>query len=424
MTTAPAPGTAYHRLARTDRHRWWRPLLGTLLILGGTFVLLCLLVGIGTAIAAVTGRPTGPDGLPALGALGDLVLLLAAIAAALPFVLLAARWVQARPAGTVSSVLGRLRWRWLGWCALVAVPAVLLLLGGSFGLLALTGSADGDEAVGTGWPGWAGFLGALVLLLLLVPFQAAAEEYVFRGWLLQLVGVLLRTPWPAIALQAVLFAFAHGWGTGWGFADLMVMGGVLGWLTVRTGGLEAAIALHVVNNLVSFVGAAALGQLGIDETAADAPWEMFVVSLLVNAGYAVAVLRLARRRRLPTVSPERPAPPPGYPAAVPGHPFPAPAHPAAIPGHPFAVPAHPGAGSGQPLPGPGQPLPGAGPPPLPATDQHGRQNGAEQHGRQNATDQHGRQNGERDSGEQHGHQPPTAPAQGPRAGQTPIGPTD
>ncbi|MFY1690940.1 CPBP family intramembrane glutamic endopeptidase [Plantactinospora sp. WMMB782] len=317
MTTAAPPGTSYHRLARTERHRWWRPLLGSLLVLGGTFLVLCLLIGIGTAIATATGRPTGPDGLPALGALGDLVLLLASIGAALPFVLLAARWVQARPAGTVSSVLGRLRWRWLGWCALVSIPAVLLLLAGSFGLLALTGSADGDAgAADTGWPGWAGFLGALALLLLLVPLQAAAEEYLFRGWLLQAVGAFLRTPWPAVALQALLFASAHGWGTGWGFADLAVAGGVLGWLTIRTGGLEAAVALHVVNNLVSFAGAAALGQLGSDETAADGPWEMLVVSLLVHAGYAVVVLRLARRRRLPTRSPEQPAPAPGDPAAI------------------------------------------------------------------------------------------------------------
>ncbi|MEN3615817.1 CPBP family glutamic-type intramembrane protease [Plantactinospora sp. ZYX-F-223] len=341
MTTAPAPGTPYHRLARTERHRWWRPPLGTLLILGGTLLVLCLLTGVGTAIATLAGRPTGPDGLPTLGTLGDLALLLAAIAAALPFVLLAARWVQARPAGTVSSVLGRLRWRWLGRCALLAVPAVLLLLAGSFGLLALTGGLDDGEAVDTGWPGWAGFLGALVVLLLLVPLQAAAEEYVCRGWLLQGVGAFLRTPWPAIALQGVLFALAHGWGTGWGFADLAFVGGVLGWLTIRTGGLEAAVALHVVNNLISFVGAAALGQLASEETAADGPWEMFAVSLLVHAGYAVVVLWLARRHRLPTVSPERPAPGSAYPTATPGYPFPVPAYPTAVAGQPIAGAGYP-----------------------------------------------------------------------------------
>ncbi|MEQ4303193.1 CPBP family glutamic-type intramembrane protease [Plantactinospora sp. B6F1] len=384
MTTAPAPGTPYHRLARTERHRWWRPLLGTLLILGGTFVVLCLLAGIGTAAALLAGRPDGPDGLPTLGTVGDLALLLATIAAALPFVLLAARWVQARPAGTVSSVLGRLRWRWLGWCALVAVPAVLLLLGGGIGLLSLTGGTDDGRAVDSGWPGWAGFLGALVVLLLLVPLQAAAEEYVFRGWLLQAVGAFLRTPWPAIALQAVLFALAHGWGTGWGFVDLTIVGGVLGWLTIRTGGLEAAIALHVVTNLASFIGAAAVGDLASEETAADAPWQMFVVSLLVHAGYAAVVLWLARRHRLPTVAPDRPTPAPSYPMPAPGHPLPGaqgylmpapghplsayPGYPTAAPGHPFPNPAHPAVAPGHPLTGPGQPAGGTGQPTVAAPE--------------------------------------------------------
>ncbi|MFC6017163.1 CPBP family intramembrane glutamic endopeptidase [Plantactinospora solaniradicis] len=317
MTTPPPPGTPYHRLARTDRHRWWRPVLGSLLILGGTFAVLCLLIGVADSAGRLADRPTGPDGLPTWGPVGDLALLLASIAVALPLVLLAAGWVQDRPVGTVSSVLGRLRWRWLGVCALVAVPTVLVLLGGSLGLLTLTGSADEGGSADGGWPGWWGFLGAVAVLLALVPLQAAAEEYVFRGWLLQAVGAFLRTPWPAIAVQAVLFAAAHGWGTRWGFAELVIMASLTGWLTIRTGGLEAAIALHVVNNVVALVGSAALGQLAAEETAADAPWEMFVVSVLVHAAYTGVVLRLARRRRLPTVLPCYPAPAGPAPATSP-----------------------------------------------------------------------------------------------------------
>ncbi|MBE1488039.1 CPBP family intramembrane glutamic endopeptidase [Plantactinospora soyae] len=308
MMTPPPPGTPYHRLARTERHDWWRPVLGSVLILGGTFMVLCLLTGVAFSAGELADRPNGADGLPTWGPLGDLVLLLAGIAVALPLVLLAAGWVQARPVGTVSSVLGRLRWRWLGVCALVAVPTVLALLGGGLGLLTLTGNADEGGSVDGGWPGWAGFLGAVAVLLALVPLQAAAEEYVFRGWLLQAVGAFLRTPWPAIAVQAVLFAAAHGWGTRWGFVDLMIMAGLTGWLTIRTGGLEAAITLHVVNNVIAFVGSAALGQLAAEETAADAPWEMFVVSVVVHAAYTGVVLWLARRRRLPTVLPWYPTP--------------------------------------------------------------------------------------------------------------------
>ena len=355
MTTSAPPGTPYHRMARTERHRWWRPLVGTILVLAGFFTISCVVVGATLAVGELTDRPTGAYDMPTFGATADLALVLISIAAALPLVLLTARWVQARPAGTVSSVLGRLRWRWLGVCALVALPTVLLLLGGGLGLLELTGGADGMESSGDGWPGWSGFVGSVAVLLLVVPLQAAAEEYVCRGWLLQAVGAFFRGPWVAIGVQAVVFAAAHGWGTRWGFADLVVMATLTGWLTVRTGGLEAAVALHVVNNLVAFIGAAALGELASEETAADAPWEIFVVSVLVHTAYVVVVLWVARRRRVVTVAPERPAPaaPPltsPWPTAPPqtsrwptGQP---PAHP-----WPAAPPAHPWP-TGQPPTGP------------------------------------------------------------------------
>jgi len=120
--------------------------------------------------------------------------------------------------------------------------------------------------------------------------QAAAEEYFTRGWLLQAVGAYGRRPWLPIAVQAVVFAALHGWGTPWGFADLVVFGSVAGWLTVRTGGLEASIALHVVNNLLGGLISAAYGDLSVDETAADLPWQLALLDTGVLIAYAWLVL--------------------------------------------------------------------------------------------------------------------------------------
>ncbi len=96
-------------------------------------------------------------------------------------------------------------------------------------------------------------------------------------------------------MQAVIFAALHGWGTPWGFADLTVFGLVTGVLAVRTGGLEAGIALHVCNNLLSCVLAAAYGELTIDETAADLPWQFALVDMAMLLAYGAAVLWLTRR---------------------------------------------------------------------------------------------------------------------------------
>ncbi|NYH45644.1 membrane protease YdiL (CAAX protease family) [Micromonospora jinlongensis] len=312
LLTAP-PGSPYHRLGRTARHRWWQPIVGTVALVVSAVVVLCLLFGVAAVVAELTNRPYDADGLPTFGPIPDAALLIASLALLLPLLFGAAWLVQRRPAGTLSSVLGRLRWNWLGRCLLVATPLIIVMLFGADLLLGLTGESSVLAPADT-WVGGPEFAAGLLMVLLLVPFQAAAEEYAFRGWLLQAVGAYLRSPWPAIALQAVLFAAAHGWGTVWGFLDLAFMGALFGWLTVRTGGLEAAIALHVVNNLTAFTLAAAFGGLSADETMADAPWQLVLVDVLALSAYALVVDRMAARRGLATVVP------PDLVVAVPGGP--------------------------------------------------------------------------------------------------------
>jgi membrane protease YdiL (CAAX protease family) len=206
--------------------------------------------------------------------------------------MLAARAWQGRPGGTLSSVCGRLRWSWLGSCLLVAVPAELVYLGVT--------SADLGFA---GWVGWPDFAVAVPVLLALVPLQAAAEEYLFRGWLLQSLSRLGRGPWVATTVSAVLFALAHGLGTVWGFADLVAFALVTGWLTVRTGGLEAGIALHLATNLLEMTWQAAVGSLADPSTAADSSWRTTVVDVAVVVLYAAVIARLAGRRGVTAVVP-------------------------------------------------------------------------------------------------------------------------
>ncbi|WP_229068633.1 CPBP family intramembrane glutamic endopeptidase [Actinoplanes sp. DH11] len=308
MLIPPPPATAYHRLARTAAHRWWRLVLGAVFIVVGAVVLaLVLAVSFGVA-ADLTGQPLDADGMSAFGALGELASGFLTIAALLPLTMLAARWIQRRPAGTLSSVTGRLRWGWLLTCLPIAFLAIVVFLAASSAVSAVTGE---DLGLGDPLAGWGPFATSMLVLLLVVPAQAAAEEYLSRGWLLQGVGVWFRSPWIPIAVQALVFAALHGWGTPWGFADLLVFGVITGWLTVRTGGLEAAIVLHVMNNLLSTTIAAAYGDLAVDESAADMPWQMAAIDLPVLLAYAAVILVLARRRGIATRTPALPAPPPG-----------------------------------------------------------------------------------------------------------------
>jgi uncharacterized protein len=292
-----APGAVpYHRLSRTPGHLWWRPVLGTFFVFftwfAGMMVLSVVVWGAGLA----AGGPEDQDGLPSFGDAGDTALSLAMLGMGIPVVLFAAWAIQRRRPGTLASVTGRLRWRWLGTCLLVSLGALFGSLVLMTVLVALTegsGSQENGNVVSLGE-----FALAMALILPMLPLQTSAEEFICRGWLLQAVGSLYRGIWPALLLQAVVFTALHGFGTVWGVIDLMMFGLFTGWLTIRTGGLEAALALHFVNNLVGFVMSAAFGELGSQETAADSTWQMAAVDAIVLTLFAVAVLRLATRRKL------------------------------------------------------------------------------------------------------------------------------
>jgi membrane protease YdiL (CAAX protease family) len=300
--TAPPAGTRYDRLGRTPRHRWWRPPLALVTALAFWFFLTTVVMVAGAAVAGITDDPLRDDEMFPNATL-DLGAALLILAFFIPATLAATRWPWRRPAGSLVSVTFRPRWRWLAVCLGVASAAIAAMYTLVVVLSALTGTPEEAE-LDLGWVGWDRFLGPALMLLVLAPLQSAGEEFAFRGWLPQLFGAFLRTPIPGLVVSALLFASAHGLGTRWGFADLVLFSLVAGVLTIRTGGLEAAIAIHVMNNLPSFLLAAAAGQLDIDTTAADSPWQLFVTDLVVLPAYAAVILMLARRRRLPTRVPD------------------------------------------------------------------------------------------------------------------------
>lgn len=292
-------GAGYSELARNAAYRWWRPLAGTGLLFGVLFALL-IAVTIPFALLGMDFEErTGP--WSPLADLWEAAYLLAVLAMLIPAVLIAARVAQRRRVGTVSSVTGRLRVGWLAWCALLGLGATAVQLGLLFLLDVLAGPAGADPEVR--WPGAGAMALSALVLVLLVPLQAAGEEYLARGWFVQAVGSWVRSPWPGILVGGALWTAMHAPSTVWGVADLVLFSVVLGWLTVRTGGLEAAIALHAVGNLVLFLLQAGIGQLAAEGTAGDAGWTLLAADSVVLPLFAVAVVALHRRFGLTHRSP-------------------------------------------------------------------------------------------------------------------------
>ncbi|RCG18663.1 CPBP family intramembrane metalloprotease [Sphaerisporangium album] len=298
-TVPPPPGARYDHLARTPVHRWWRPLAGTAVI-AVAFVGVSLVVLLaGVIVAGLAGVPVVMEvGRLFADPVFELAVMLLSIAAVLPFVFLTAWLVQRRPPGTLSSVAGRLRWGWLFLCTGVALVALIL---GQLAMTATYAATGADMGDLFGWVGWDRFLPGLIVIVLLVPFQAATEEYVFRGWVIQAFGAYFRTPWPGILFGAAVFTSLHAY-TDWGIVDVFSFGVLMGWLAVRTGGLEAPIALHVINNVVSFLPAAASGDLGDALRQGAVPWQAISGTVVQLGFFAVVVVIIAQKRAIQTVS--------------------------------------------------------------------------------------------------------------------------
>ncbi len=313
--TADAPAAAYpfHRLARsTPGYRWWHPLTTAVLTVVLFFVLTLLASGVlavvGIFVPGVAGTvdralSTESD----LGDPGQLAVLFGGVCLLWPAAALGVKWGGRRSAGTLSSVAGRLRWRRfpkplaLAAVLFVATNALALLLPESAGL---SGSSAGPSA-GTAAGAGAGNVWLLLLVVLaFVPVQAAAEEYAFRGLLMQGIGSWLRHPAFAIALPVPLFVLGHGYGL-LGQIDVAAFALAAGWLTWRTGGLEAAIALHVINNMGVFaLGAAGFGDLN----ATDLPLAALPFSLAFTLAYSLLVVRWFPATEPPAQGPSTSAP--------------------------------------------------------------------------------------------------------------------
>jgi len=299
---------AYHRLARSwEGYAWWKPLV-TAVIGAAIYLALSLVLGVVSLALAFAFPSFFGDFLEKLTSfdldLSDPLIFaftLGSIALLLPSVILATLIMGPRPIGLLSSAAGRLRWRWLLRCVPLALAVYAVVFGLSFLVLdPLTGAEPLRAAVGPST------IALIVLALVLTPIQATAEEYVFRGFLGQTIGGWLRHPAWAILLPVPLFAIGHDYDV-WGILDVSIFAVFAGWLTWRTGGLEAAIAAHVVNNTILFV----LGAFDLVDMNADSgSLYSLLTTLVIMAAYSALVVWQARRIALPTTRTLHPAAPP------------------------------------------------------------------------------------------------------------------
>jgi membrane protease YdiL (CAAX protease family) len=307
--------TVYPLVLRTWAYEWWRPVVGLVLLLAGVllvvpFVLLPVLA-IGIALQV---RLQGGDYSRAFTDALDQTTLTPASLLYLNLALagmVLVTWVLIRTLHRLRprwlmSVRPGVRWSFLWACTGVAVVAIVAQL-----LVGLVVPSDAGDVTGHVQPFTGETLAFVLVILLTTPLQAMGEEYGFRGYALQAIGALSDSlarrsglssrraeqvaVFVAIGLSSVLFALAHGTQNPPLFFDRFAFGVLAGYLVYRVGGLEAGIALHVLNNLVSYGFALAYGTMTDALTVTTVSWWQIPLTVTQNGVYLVLVVLLARR---------------------------------------------------------------------------------------------------------------------------------
>lgn len=194
------------------------------------------------------------------------------------------RLLHRRRATWLWSVTPGVRWRFLLACFLVGVVVLVGLQFLLSGVPALKPQPDAAAFV--------------VAILVTSPIQAAAEEVFFRGYLMQVLGLVWRREWFAVVGSALLFALFHGTQNPPLFFHRFMFGLIMGALVWRTGGLEASIGAHIANNLGAFLWAALTSSVAQARAIQELTWLSAVEEIAGFAVFAAIAWWIAGRMRV------------------------------------------------------------------------------------------------------------------------------
>jgi membrane protease YdiL (CAAX protease family) len=96
----------------------------------------------------------------------------------------------------------------------------------------------------------------LFLAIILIPLQTSFEEFLFRGYLMQGIGVVTKSRLIPLIITSVLFGVMHIANPEVGKLGMIIMiyyigtGFFLGIITLMDEGLELALGFHAANNLI------------------------------------------------------------------------------------------------------------------------------------------------------------------------------
>ena len=153
----------------------------------------------------------------------------------IPSLYIAVKIVKDRPFSSYASSRGG--WNYKLYFKSLLIPFIIMII------------FEGISVAFNGAKGTSHFsIGFFIACLILVPLQCIAEEYVFRGLIMQTFGSWLNIPVLAVILQSIVFGIMHGYNS-LGNISIVISGLLMGILAWKSNGIEVSSAMHTANNL-------------------------------------------------------------------------------------------------------------------------------------------------------------------------------
>lgn len=218
-----------------ENYRWYKPILVLVL----SIIIMSILSGITISAFYIMA---GPDFIRSVFYGGyeilvspmamffmDLIIIMF-----LPSLYIASKVVKDRPFSSYSSSRGG--WNFKLYFKALIIPMILFII-----YMAAETAIKGPQ-------GTSHFsIPFLLVLFISVPLQCIAEEYMFRGFIMQTLGAWFKMPVLAIVIQSIIFALCHQYNI-LGLFETLVTGIGFGFFAWKTNGLEISSAIHTVNN--------------------------------------------------------------------------------------------------------------------------------------------------------------------------------
>lgn len=240
----------YIAQAYKSLHEWWRYLVGLLIIIFAviigqlpfTFAAMFAAVGDGKNIFEMEEQ----DLMTVLEPNLNLFLMLLSFAVGLLGVLLVAKYLHRQSLTQLTTARSKIDWKRF-WFAFIFWGVI------STGLILIDMQMTPEDYVLNFK--LKPFLILLFVAIIFIPLQTSFEEYLFRGYLMQGIGVMTKSKWIPLVITSAIFGLLHIANPEieqLGYILLVYYIGTglfLGIVTLMDDGLELALGFHAANNL-------------------------------------------------------------------------------------------------------------------------------------------------------------------------------